>query len=62
MAEEEKKETCIWEQHEDSDVQYCGCGKNLFEFFEGGPKENHFKFCPYCGRPIEAVFIPYENK
>lgn len=31
-----------------------GCD-NLFQFNTGGPEENRFKFCPYCGKPIEVV-------
>lgn len=30
-----------------------GCN-NGFEFTDSKPKENHFKFCPYCGREIEV--------
>jgi hypothetical protein len=25
---------------------------NAFQFNEGGPKENGFIFCPYCGQEI----------
>lgn len=27
---------------------------NMFEFFNDGPKENGFKYCPYCGGEIEV--------
>ena len=40
-----------WEYYE---YWETGCD-NLFQFHAGGPKENHFKFCPYCGKPIEEV-------
>lgn len=34
-----------------------GCD-NLFQFEVDGPHENHFKFCPYCGKPLEAAHAP----
>ena len=28
---------------------------NTFQFNNAGPEENHFKFCPYCGKPIKVT-------
>ncbi len=46
--------TCAWQQAmEESDVWCAGCGTNrMFCFDDGGPKHNHFTFCPYCGALI----------
>lgn len=53
-------ETCVWENHGESAIWYCGCGKHLFEFTEGGPEENNFKYCPYCGKVLIAEHIESE--
>ena len=47
---------CTWTVDEEGTWK-TGCG-NLFQFEADGPHENHFKFCPYCGKPIEAVHAP----
>ncbi len=39
--------TCEWVVDEDG-IFDTGCG-NKFEFMGGGPKENCFAYCPYCG-------------
>jgi len=36
------------------DYWETGC-ENLFQFLNGGPTQNHFEFCPFCGKPIEEV-------
>lgn len=41
---------CTWTQNEDG-VYQTGCG-NLFEFNEGTPAENEFRFCCYCGQKL----------
>lgn len=48
--------TCGWTTPPDPDfdVWDTGCG-NAFEFNADGPKENGFKFCPYCGGELEIV-------
>jgi len=50
-------DTCKW-QHDglkvDHDYWETGC-ENLFQFLNGGPTQNHFEFCPFCGKPIEEV-------
>lgn len=51
-------ETCEW-SHEiayDSDVWETSCG-NAVVFDEGTPQENGYKFCHYCGKPIEFVTV-----
>ena len=46
-----KRKPCIWMQNEDG--CYCSSCHQMFEFNAGGPEDNHFAFCPYCGHPIE---------
>jgi rRNA maturation endonuclease Nob1 len=48
------KKSCVWKEDEEYGMWETGC-KNAFEFIEGDIKENSFKFCPYCGSPIEQV-------
>jgi len=48
---------CCWDSKtfgSEGDVYETGCG-NDFTFIDGTPKENSFKFCPYCGGEIEDV-------
>ena len=47
--------TCEWHLENDGvDVWETSCGKT-FVFYEDGPKENGFKFCPYCGGQLEVI-------
>ena len=50
--------TCMWSEDGCSSPWASACG-HYFEFNEGGPTDNGFKFCPFCGRTCEE--IPYEN-
>jgi len=43
---------CGW--HLDGESFYESECANAFEFNDAGPKENGFRFCPYCGKPIDA--------
>lgn len=45
-----KKCVCVWD---DEEGWPSTCGE-CFYFEDGGPKENGFKFCPYCGKPLEG--------
>lgn len=44
---------CEWALNGDGDYD-TGC-KNRFQFIDAGPTENHFQFCPYCGKEIESL-------
>lgn len=39
--------SCFW-MHDDPEGWNTGCD-NKHVFFDGGPKENLYTFCPYCG-------------
>jgi rRNA maturation endonuclease Nob1 len=43
---------CEWREDEDG-IWDTGCG-NRFEFNHGGPPENSFEFCPYCGKKLKV--------
>lgn len=48
-------EKCVWSQDDwDSDVWGTGCG-NYFSIIEGTPTENDFRFCCYCGKPVDEA-------
>lgn len=44
---------CQWADHETEGWQ-TACGE-AFVFIDGGPKENKFQFCPYCGRKVSEA-------
>jgi len=45
------REVCEWaDDNEGTWLTKCG---DAFQFYEGGPKDNQFQFCPYCGLPLE---------
>ena len=54
----EKKATCRWKCKSSAggfsvdDFWITECGK-IWEFSDGGPKENKVKFCMYCGKKVE---------
>lgn len=51
-----KKKVCEWKlDYFDDDYYETGCNGDLFQFNEGGLKENGVKYCPYCGLKIKLV-------
>lgn len=47
--------TCTWT--EDFDGLWASDCQHVFEFFAGGPEDNGFRFCCWCGRHL--VEIPH---
>ena len=45
---------CKWTEDEWDGYCETACGQ-AFEFTDGGPAENHCRFCHVCGKPIEVV-------
>lgn len=55
---------CIWKEVNgiDTDGVYeTGCG-NMFTIMEGNPRDNDFKYCPYCAKKIVEDVTPLELK
>ncbi|MHC4397485.1 MAG: hypothetical protein ACYS1A_17730 [Planctomycetota bacterium] len=48
--EAENNRQCRWTDDKDG-VYYTECGER-FEFLDGGPKENHCRYCQYCGGEV----------
>ena len=51
------KTTCGWKSELlpfDSECYRTDCD-NLFQFDNGTPEENGFKYCPYCSKKIQEV-------
>jgi hypothetical protein len=48
-------EVCRW--HEDNEGNWQTDCDNLFTFIEGGPSDNGMKFCCYCGKPLEEIWL-----
>jgi hypothetical protein len=38
----------------DDEVYETECGNSLV-FFDGGPRENEYKYCPFCGKVIIVI-------
>lgn len=51
----EEVNICKWKQANEDFTDYESECDNLFTFFDGGPKDNHFIYCPYCGKKIAEV-------
>ena len=49
-------DTCTWTQDSNFYYYISECG-DVHQFTDGGPKENKFRFCPYCGKKL--VDVPY---
>lgn len=52
---------CIWTYSDDEDCWGSTCA-HKFVFFDEGPDENGFAFCPFCGRPIDIIKNEYEGE
>jgi hypothetical protein len=50
---------CKWESDENG-IWSSGCGET-FDFYDGGPIDNGFKFCPYCGKFLSQSFFDKED-
>lgn len=50
---ETQGQPCYWSQDDygGDETWETSCG-NAFVFDDGGPKENAFAFCGYCGKPL----------
>lgn len=57
---DEKQGTCRWKISESCDTEMepplleTQCNQEHV-FMEGDTDDNNFKYCPYCGKPIEEV-------
>lgn len=50
---------CVWVQDDEgSDTWWPSC-RHRFTFTEGGPTQNGFRYCCYCGKPIAEA--PWEQ-
>lgn len=44
--------SCEWVEEWDSSTWTPSCCDTVFQFNDGGAKDNGFTFCPYCGKPL----------
>ena len=51
-----KKDPCTWSLDDDPDraAWQSACGQSWM-FTDGGPAENHVRYCHGCGRPVQIV-------
>ena len=48
-------DVCEWKlEDEEANLYLNGCQQRQL-IFEGTPKENGYRYCPYCGKKIKAV-------
>ena len=45
--------TCTWTQDDEDSYWAAACCDHLFVFNDGGPVENGFRYCPYCGLELK---------
>lgn len=51
------QQACQWRQTNDPympDTWEADCGA-MWTFTDGGPKDNHMRFCPQCGHPLQQI-------
>lgn len=53
LRTEDKIDICFWEEVDTGDYYESGCNKKGFQFNDGSPYDNGFKFCPYCGKQLK---------
>ncbi len=53
-----KPPTCRWTIDEDG-VYFASCNDAFYFDGAGTPEEHHFKFCPFCGLPIETKEVDH---
>lgn len=52
---------CVWKNDTDGNW-YPACCDEIFIFNDGGPVENNFNHCPYCGRELgQLIWSPEEE-
>lgn len=56
----ENVEFCEWTQECSIEDIYNTKCKNSHIFFDGGPIDNEYKYCPYCGRQIIVSNYPFD--
>lgn len=48
-------DVCEWKlEDEEANLHLTGCQQRQL-IFEGTPKENGYRYCPYCGKKIKVV-------
>ncbi len=52
---------CSWKLDEIDCAWDTGCG-NAFQFIDGGPRDNKFRHCPYCGGVLDDGFFELGGK
>jgi len=51
---------CEWLEDELDGYWTTACGE-MHCFTDGGPEDNHHRFCPYCGKPLTAIHCQAAN-
>jgi len=51
---------CEWLEDEFDGYWRTDCNE-MHCFTDGGPEDNHHRFCPYCGQPLKAIHCQAAN-
>lgn len=51
---------CTWTEDADDGSFDTGCG-NKHTFIDGTPRENEYRFCPYCGGALQETTVESET-
>ena len=53
--ENKADDVCEWKfEDEEANLYLTGCQQRQL-IFDGTPKENGYRYCPYCGKKIKVV-------
>jgi hypothetical protein len=50
----DRRKPCCWTQDDCTCSWDTNCGEK-HQFIEGDPRENRYRYCPYCGRPLQQL-------
>lgn len=53
-SQTDAQSACRWTLDAQDGYWATGCN-NAFTFIDGGPADNAFRFCPYCGRAVQLA-------
>lgn len=48
-------DVCEWKLEDEESNMYVTACEQRHLFFDGGPSENNYECCPYCGKTIKVV-------
>ena len=56
-----REEWCVWRYDKGDDFWETQCD-NAHVFGDGGPDDNQYRFCPYCGKKLAEIVPPTDDE